>query len=93
MNSNNYEFHETLDAADISVWENEGGSPDRGNMNHHYGRRIEPNGSWTIYQVFTGVPAGTGSRSMTGLSEREATATMMVLNARHVERRKAATGA
>jgi hypothetical protein len=73
MNANKYELHGNQDAVDISVWENEGGSPDRGNMNHQHGRRIEPNGPWTIYQVFTGVPADTGSRSMMGL-KREATA-------------------
>ena len=72
----------------IGVWENEGGSLARAEMNGHYGRRVEPNRSWTIYHVFTGVPATMGNRSMVGLTETDATATMMRLNKHNLERRK-----
>ena len=91
MNDNNDRCRENRDAVDISVWENEGGALDRSNMNHHYGRRIEPDGSWTIYHVFTGAPADMGSRPMTGLGETDATTTMIILNAHNAQRRKAAS--
>jgi hypothetical protein len=91
MNDNNDKYHQTRDAVDVSVWENEGGASDRHDTNHHYGRRIEPDGSWTIYHVFTGVPAEMGSRPMAGLDETDATTTMIILNAHNAKRRKAAS--
>ena len=91
MNDNNDKCCDNSDALDIGVWENEGGALDRSNMNNHYGRRIEPDGSWTIYHVFTGVPADMGSRPMTGLGETNATITMIILNAHNAQRRKAAS--
>ena len=75
MNDNNDKCRENRDAVDISIWENEGGALDRCDMNHHYGRRIEPDGSWTIYHVFTGAPAELEGWSMAGLGETDATAT------------------
>ena len=89
MSDNAYKCHQTHDAVDISVWENEGGALDRSNMNHHYGRRREPDKSWTIYHVFTGTPAEVSGRPMIGLSERAATTTMILLNIRNTERRSA----
>jgi hypothetical protein len=91
MNDNNDKCHQTPDAVDVSFWENEGGALNHSNMNHHYGRRIEPDGSWTIYHVFTGVPADMESRPMAGLGEKDATATMIILNAHNAKRRKAAS--
>ncbi|TWG90299.1 hypothetical protein L598_000700000550 [Mesorhizobium sp. J18] len=67
----------------IAVWENEGGATD-----DQYGRRIESDRSWTIYNVFTGVPADIGGLTMTGLSKPEATDGMLSLNLRNEERRK-----
>ena len=50
----------------LPIWENEGGavapykeSPaieDQVRDSEHYGRRVEADGTWTIYHVFTGVP-------------------------------------
>jgi hypothetical protein len=91
MNDNSDRCRENRDSLDIGVWENEGGALDRSNMHHHYGRRIEPDGSWTVYHVFTGVPADMGSRPMTGLGETDATTTMIILNAHNATRRKAAS--
>lgn len=48
-----------------------------------YGRRVEADRTWTVYHVFTGVPAGTGSGAMTGLSRSDATDRMISLN-RHL---------
>lgn len=47
----------------------------------YLGRRVEADGSWTMYHVFTGKPARVASRVMVGLTETEATATMMRRNA------------
>ena len=70
--------------AAIAAWENEGGAPGRDSTHHQYGRRIEADRSWSIYHVFTGVPARIGGCTMTGLSRSEATRGMMALN-RHNE--------
>ena len=87
MDIHSNELHENRDAAAIGVWENEGGSPSRDNMDHQYGRRIEANRSWTVYHVFTGVPANAGGRTMTGLDRLDATGSMMSLNLRNAGRR------
>jgi uncharacterized protein YjiS (DUF1127 family) len=65
-------------------------SPDWGDMYQDYGRRIEPDRSWTVYHVFTGATAELANQSMTGLSEADATAKMLFLNAHNGERRKTA---
>jgi hypothetical protein len=91
MNDNNDNCRENRDAVDISIWENEGGALDRCDMNHHYGRRVEPDGSWTIYHVFTGAPAELQGWSMAGLSKIDATSRMIILNAHNEKRRKSAT--
>jgi hypothetical protein len=75
-------------AAAISVWENEGGAPGQDSMHHQYGRRIEADRSWTIYHVFTGIPARFGGDAMTGLSRLDATSGMLCLNLRNAERRR-----
>lgn len=54
-----------------------------------YGRRVEMDRSWTVYHVFTGVPADSGCGVMTGLSRAEATDSMMSLNRRRDMRRGA----
>ncbi len=51
-----------------------------------YGRRIEMDRSWTVYNVFSGVPADIGQGLMTGLSRADATDKMMSLNRRSVSR-------
>lgn len=75
-------------AAAISVWENEGGASGQDSMHHQYGRRIEADRSWTIYHVFTGIPARFGGDAMTGLSRLDATSGMLCLNLRNAERRR-----
>lgn len=51
-------------------------------QDHQYGRRVEADRSWTVYHVFTGVPANCGGGAMTGLSRTEATVRMLRLNCR-----------
>lgn len=75
----------------ISVWENEGGALNRDSMHSQYGRRIEPDGTWTVYHVFTGAPASIGGQLMASLKEEAATETMLWVNASNAERRRIAT--
>lgn len=65
----------------IDIWENEGGALRLGHVQRQFGRRIEANRRWTVYHVFSGVPASQGSRTLTGMSRSEATSRMISLNA------------
>lgn len=84
-----------FEARAICAWENEGGAPGRDSMDHHYGRRIETDRSWSVYHVFTGDTAHAGGRPMTGLSRSDATGRMIALNlhneGRRTERRSLAS--
>lgn len=56
----------------LGEWENEGGavaSPDRLG---DYGRRIEADGTWTVYEVFTGLEARQRGLAPSGLTKDEA---------------------
>jgi hypothetical protein len=90
MNVNVTELRHGQGALEPGVGRHEARSPNWGNMNHDYGRRIEANRSWTVYHVFSGVPAELANQSMSGLSEADATAKMLFLNAHNAKRRKAA---
>lgn len=71
----------------ISIWENEGGAACHSRMDEHFGRRIEEDRTWTIYHVYTGVPASSDGKNMTGLSRSDATHGMLFLNNRNSDRR------
>ena len=71
----------------IGVWDNEGGASARAPGDEQYGRRIEADRSWTIYHVFTGVPANREGEEMIGLSRSDATDGMLSLNRRNDVRR------
>lgn len=72
----------------ISVGDNEGGASARTPGDEQYGRRIEADRSWTIYNVFTGVPAHSEGLEMIGLSRSVATDGMLSLNRRNDVRRR-----
>lgn len=72
----------------LANWENEGGAHSPFSRGHQYGRRIEADRSWTVYHVFTGVPARSGGDAMTGLSRSDATHSMLSLNQRSTGRDK-----
>ena len=72
----------------IAVWEDEGGAQGQSSMDHHFGRRIETDSSWSVYHVFTGVPADIDGHPMTGLSRADATEGMLSLNRRNEGRRR-----
>jgi hypothetical protein len=56
-------------------------------LDDQYGRRVEADRSWTVYHVFTGVPARFEGSAMTGLTCPAATSGMLSLNSRSVARR------
>ena len=72
----------------ISVWDNEGGASVRTAGDEQYGRRVEADRSWTIYHVFTGIPASREGLEMIGLSRSVATNGMLSLNRRNEGGRK-----
>ncbi|WP_197435065.1 hypothetical protein [Nitratireductor arenosus] len=76
----------------ISVWDNEGGAAGRHALDDQYGRRIEPDRSWTVYHVFSGVPVRAGGQNMTNLSRVDATESMLSLNRRNQGRLMAEGG-
>src|SRR3984957_1753510 len=72
----------------ISVWENEGGSRAPDTSDGQFGRRVEMDRSWTVYHVFTGIPARVDGSPLTHLSRSAATDGMLSLNLLNVKRRK-----
>jgi hypothetical protein len=57
-------------------------------IDYQYGRRVERDGSWSIYHVFTGIPAKIQGLAMTGMSHDRATEGMLSLNRRNEARRR-----
>jgi hypothetical protein len=74
-------------ATTVGSRENANIAPQKGRMDEHFGRRIEQDRTWTIYHVYTGVPASSHGENMTGLSRSAATDGMQFLNNRNCERR------
>jgi hypothetical protein len=75
---------------DMSSHGRSSGKPDQINadtgqdgMDDVYGRRIEADHSWTVYHVFTGVPANIGGHAMVGLGRAAATDAMLAMNLRN----------
>jgi len=58
-----------------------------------YGRRVEADRSWTVYHVFTGIPAHIDGAQLIGLTRMRATESMLDLNRRNAEARKVWFGA
>ncbi|WP_274630884.1 hypothetical protein [Arvimicrobium flavum] len=93
MNARNNDTKRTQQTPDLAIdrWENEGGAHRHESPDHHYGRRVETDRSWTVYHVFTGVPARINGNTMIGLTQRVATDGMLSLN-RHNEPRRRSGG-
>ena len=51
--------------------------------NTRYARRIEQNGTWTVFDIFTGHTAEVGSRLTAGMQMSDAEEIMDVLNYIH----------
>lgn len=64
----------------LSVWESEGGAPDRSGQLYQYGRRFEGDGTYTIHHVFTGETVRIGLWTMAGLNPTNAARAVRVLN-------------
>src|ERR1700678_1065842 len=88
MNTYSNETERDRRALAISVWENEGGARAHDTPDGQFGRRVEMDRSWTIYHVFTGVPARVDGSALTDLSRSAGTDGMLSLNLRNVKRRK-----
>lgn len=90
MTSLNNDPERTYRTADFAIdrWEDEGGAHGHHSPDLHYGRRIEADRSWTVYHVFTGVPARIDGNTMIGLTQRVATDGMLSLNRRNEARRR-----
>jgi hypothetical protein len=88
MNSDRILPLRKVERAALSVWENEGGAPAANTDGSLFGRRREPDRSWTVYHVFTGIPAVIEGRNMTGLNRASATNGMLSLNLHYVAHNK-----
>ena len=70
----------------IDMCENENGASNCDSSIEQFGRRIEVNGSWTIYHVYSGIPAVIKGITMTDLSYAIASEVMIALNKQNVRR-------
>ena len=86
VKSQNTKVGDGTDVAALGIRDDEDGAAKRDPMDHQYGRRIEADRSWTIYHVFTGVPASAEGQAMIGLSRADATSGMLSLNLENVAR-------
>lgn len=91
MNVHVEEIEQKHRSSALAIWENEGGAIEHDSMDDQYGRRIEADRTWTVYHVFTGVPAAAGGQILMGLSRSAATKKMISLNHRNLERRQERT--
>lgn len=48
--------------------------------NRRYGRRMEQNGTWTVFDSLSGLPAEIGSRQATGMQPHDAEEMVDILN-------------
>ena len=71
----------------LENWDDEGGAPSQDSMHSEYGKRVETNGSWTIYHVFTGSPATIGGNLMQNMDANDALDQMRKTNADNSIRR------
>ncbi|MDX8434354.1 hypothetical protein RFN25_13040 [Mesorhizobium abyssinicae] len=88
MNASDLRTDAARDAWPHLPEENAGGAQVCDFGGRQYGRRVEADRSWTVYHVFTGIPAHVNRASMIGLSQSEATKSMLSLNFCCSERRK-----
>jgi hypothetical protein len=66
MNADSNEIELDRRALAVSVWENEGGSRAPDTPDGQFGRGVEVS-LWTIYHVFTGIPARVDGSALTDL--------------------------
>jgi hypothetical protein len=88
MNADSNDTEPDRRALAISVCENEGGARAPETLDGQFGTDVEMDRPWTIYHVFTGVPARVDGSALTDLSRLAATDGMLSLNLRNAKRRK-----
>jgi hypothetical protein len=71
----------------LANWDDEGGAPRQDSMQSEYGKRVEADGSWTIYHVFTGGLATIDGDLMQGMNAHDAQEQMTRTNADNSLRR------
>ncbi|WP_150497784.1 hypothetical protein [Roseibium aquae] len=76
----------------LEKWGDEGGAPAQDSMHSEYGKRIETDGTWTIYHVFSGGPATIGGDLMQGMTLKDTLDQMQRAKFRNCERRAAHAG-
>ncbi len=52
-------------------------------VRRRYDKRVEQNGTWTVFDTFTGRPANVGSRLSTGMAIVDAEGLVDILNCLH----------
>jgi len=67
-------------ARSLERWDDDGGAPGPYAMYCEYGRRIESDGSWTIYDVCTGFPAEIGGHLMKAMNAADSMSQLMQIN-------------
>lgn len=87
MSTETHEPGRDAAAIAISLGKEDGATGGDVRMDDYFGRRIEEDRTWTIYHVYTGVPASSDGCDMIGMSRMDATHGMQVLNTRNSERR------
>jgi hypothetical protein len=92
MNPQDHNAERQRNLLAISVWDNEGGAVGRHALDEQFGCRIETDRSWTVYHVFSGVPARAGGQNMTNHNRVDATEGMLSLNRRNQGRHMAQGG-
>ncbi len=60
----------------------------RDHLTNRYSTRIEPDGTWTIFDLFTGLPADYYGRPTTLMDEDNSRSLCIVMNALDKQRRR-----
>jgi hypothetical protein len=74
----------------LETWDDEGGALHVDSIHRELGRRIEHDGSWTVYNVFTGTPVTIDGKWLLGMSSADSLSIMMNTNSENAVRRRAA---
>jgi hypothetical protein len=90
-------IHETVFQPDcitraLEHWDDDGGALGREPVRDEFDRRIEADGSWTLYRVSTGAPARIGGHLMEGMNAVDSLNRLAKVNARNRKLLTNATG-
>jgi hypothetical protein len=80
-------------SAIVGSWEKEGGGLEFDSTDHHYGRRIRMDRTWTIRHIDSAVSAKVDGQALVCLNRPEATKGMLAFILRNTERRQSRNSA